>query len=291
MHTTRTTQVSHDGLELVVHVHEPADGGSQGRSDDPPVLALHGFPQTHRCWDEVVVGLVSSGRRVLVPELRGYSPTARPADDAAYGLGPVVSDVVAVLDHAGLDQVDLLGHDWGAVAAWGATAEHPERVRSLVAVSVPHPRAFASAIAENPDQQQRSAYLRLFAQSGPGHAYRAEQVLLADDARRLRALYAPLPENLVGLHTAGVSDRETLTGALGWYRAMDEDELLAVPPVTVPTTFVWGAEDVAIGRVAAQRCAEHVQAPYRLVALDGVSHWVPEQDPGTLVRAVLEPSG
>ncbi len=285
MRATQTTQVSHDGLELVVHVHEPQDG----RGDAQAVLALHGFPQTHRCWDDVVVGLVAAGRRVLVPELRGYSPTARPADDAAYGLGPVVSDVVALLDDAGLEQVDLLGHDWGAVAAWGTAARRPERVSSLVAVSVPHPRAFASAIAEDPDQQERSAYLRLFRRSGPDHAHRAEQVLLADDARRLRATYAPLPQDLVELHTSAMRDHETLTGALGWYRAMDEGELLSVPPVTVPTTFVWGDGDLAVGRVAAHRCGAHVRAPYRFTALEGISHWVPEQAPDVLVEAVLHP--
>ncbi|GAB4062982.1 hypothetical protein GCM10028777_04600 [Angustibacter speluncae] len=276
-----TDRVAHDGLELVVHRHEPA-----AVADEVPVVALHGFPQTVRCWDAVVADLLAAGRRVLVPALRGYDEGARPDDDAAYALGRVAGDVLAVADAAGASQVDLLGHDWGAIAAWAVAGHHPGRVRSLVAVSVPHPRAYAAAVAGDEDQQRRSAYLRLFRQSGPAHGYRAEEVLLADDARRLRATFDPLPSDLVERHTAAVRPREVLTGALGWYRAMDRDELAAVPAVPVPTTFVWGEADVAVGEVAARACAEHVTGPYRFAPLDGVSHWVPDQAPHVLVEAV-----
>lgn len=274
-------RVAHDGLGLVVHRHEPAEP-----ADPVPVVALHGFPQTVRCWDAVVAGLLAAGRRVLVPSLRGYDEGARPDEDAAYALARVAGDVLAVADAAGAPQVDLLGHDWGAIAAWAVAGHHPGRVRALVAVSVPHPRAYAGALATNEDQQSRSAYLRLFRQSGPAHGFRAEEVLLADDARRLRATFDPLPPDRVELHTAAVRPREVLTGALGWYRAMDRAELAAVPAVTVPTTFVWGEADRAVGEVAARGCAEHVTGPYRFVPLDGVSHWVPDQAPQVLVEAV-----
>lgn len=274
-------RVEHEGLVLQVEEHVPAEV-----VDDVPVIALHGFPQSPRCWDDAVAYLVASGRRVLVPWLRGYVASARPQDDDAYALARVVGDVLAVADAAGAGQVDLLGHDWGAVAAWAVAGHHRDRVRSLVAVSVPHPRAYAAALADDADQQERSAYLRLFRRSGPEHGFRAEDVLLADGGLRLRATFAPLPPERVAVHAAGTGRRETLTGALGWYRAMDRDELLAVPAVTVPTTFVWGAEDVAIGPGAARGCARHVTGRYRFVALDDVSHWVPDQAAHVLVEAV-----
>lgn len=279
--TYATDLVGHDGLRLVVHRYEPP-----AVSDPVPVLALHGFPQSPACWDEVVEGLGAAGRRVLVPFLRGYADGARPGDDEAYALDRVVADVLAVADAAGAEQIDLLGHDWGAITAWAVAAHHPDRVRSLVAVSVPHPRAYTGALAADEDQQRRSAYLRLFRQSGPAHGFRAERVLLADGARRLRATFTPLPPGRVEQHTAAVGTREVLTGALGWYRAMDRDALAAVPAVAVPTTFVRGDADVAVGEVAARSCAEHVSGPYRFVALDGVSHWVPDEAPHVLVEAV-----
>ena len=283
-HATSTERVSHDGLELVVHVHRPA-----APSDDVPVVALHGFPQTHRCWDPVVERLVAAGRTVLAPELRGYAPSARPADDEAYALDPVVGDVLAVVAAEGAEQVDLLGHDWGAVAAWGAAAARPDRVRSLVAVSVPHPAAYAHALRRDPHQAVRSAYIALFRRSGTAHGLRAERVLLADDARRLRTVYDPLPPEVAAPHVAALTDLGTLTGALGWYRGMRLRRLREVPPVVVPTTFVWGDGDIAIGRTAAEACGEHVEAPYRFLPLDGVSHWVPEQAPDVVADAVLDP--
>src|SRR3712207_9048741 len=73
----------------------------------------------------------------------------------------------------------LVGHDFGANLAWALAAWHPDRVRSLTAVSVPHPTAFTAAYRSDPEQRERSGYLHLFWQEG-----KAEEVLLADDARR-----------------------------------------------------------------------------------------------------------
>jgi len=77
-----------------------------------------------------------------------------------------------------------------------------------------------------------------------------------------------------------------LTAALNWYRQMSGDT--PVEPVGVPTTYVWSDADVAVGRTAAQACADQVTGDYRFVELPGVSHWVPEHAPEALARAVLD---
>ena len=86
-----------------------------------------------------------------------------------------------------------------------------------------------------------------------------------------------------------------MTGALAWYRAMDRMTFAGMEPVRVPTRFVWGAEDVAVGRVAAESCGEFVAGgagpgaanrDYAFVELPGVSHWVPETAPESVVAAV-----
>ena len=91
---------------------------------------------------------------------------------------------------------------------------------------------------------------------------------------------------------AGFVDRllepGALTAALNWYRAMRPADFATVPAVRVPTTYVWGVEDTAVGRVAAEACAGYVTGPYRFVAMDGVGHWVPEQCPDVLASLVLE---
>jgi pimeloyl-ACP methyl ester carboxylesterase len=176
----------------------------------------------------------------------------------------------------------VVGHDWGATVAWALAAWHEDRVRSLTAVSVPHPTAFTTAFRSDPEQKERSAYIRLFWQEG-----KAEEVLLADDARRLRRMFGDaVPAEAVDEYVAVLSAPGALTAALNWYRAMSS--ATPVDDVTVPTTYVWSDDDVAIGRRAAEGCAEHVTGDYRFVELAGVSHWVPEQAPEQLAVAILD---
>ncbi|HEV2639645.1 MAG TPA: alpha/beta hydrolase [Actinocrinis sp.] len=271
------------------YVFDLAEQGETSPGAGRPVLLLHGFPQTHRCFDAVAERLLAAaadtGRplHLLAPDQRGYSPGARPAEISAYAIGELVADVLAILDAAGIGTVDVVGHDWGAAVAWNLAARHPDRVRTLTAVSVPHPAALTAGIAQDPEQKEKSAYIGLFRQPGGN----AEDVLLGDGAERLRALYAPLSAEAIAPHFAALSDPAALTPALNWYRAMSAQDSLELPEVSVPVTFLWSNGDVAIGRFAAERCASHVTGPYRFVELDGVSHWIPDQAPDALADAIL----
>ncbi len=248
------------------------------------VLALHGFPESPWEWEPVAELLVRQGVRVVAPAQRGYSEGARPEDVADYELHHLGGDALAVLDHLGLDRVHVLGHDWGASVAWWLAAHHPGRVATLTAVSVPHLSALTAAIRADRDQRDRSSYFTLFRKEGT-----AEDVLLENGARRLRAQFgSDVPDHLVERHLAVVGHRPGLTGALNWYRAMRDVDL---PDVAVPTTYLWGEEDIAIGRTAAEACAARVSGEYRFVALPGAGHWVPEQVPEAVARELLSRAG
>lgn len=261
------------------------DLGVAGPVDGRPVLLLHGFPQTSWSWRHVVPGLASDGRRVLTLDQRGYSPGASPDAVEDYAGEHLVADVLGVLDVLGLDAVDLVGHDWGAAVAWQVASLHPERVTTLSALSVPHPGAFREALAADPDQRARSAYMRDFAR--PGY----EDVLLADGAARLRSLFG------AGDGAAGAVDVEhvlarlgtapRLRRALNWYSAQSADRVRAIPPTTVPTLHLWSDHDQALGEYGARATERYVRGPYELVVLRGVSHWIPEEAPGAVVENVL----
>jgi pimeloyl-ACP methyl ester carboxylesterase len=260
-----------------------ADGPEDGR----PVLLLHGFPETAASWSAVAPLLAEADVRTYAPNQLGYSPGARPDEVGAYSaqnLAQVTSDLMTAL---GLPRADVVGHDWGANVAWTLAAWHPDRVRSLTAVSVPHPAAYTAAFRADPEQKERSGYIRLFWQAG-----KAEEVLLADDARRLRRMLSGsdgetgVPAEAIEEYVAVLSAPGALTAALNWYRAMSSGT--RVDPVGVPTTYVWSDGDVAIGRTAAEACANHVTGDYRFVELPGVTHWIPEQAPGQLVEAILD---
>jgi pimeloyl-ACP methyl ester carboxylesterase len=257
-----------------------------GPEDGRPVLLLHGFPQTSLSWAAVAPRLAEAGLRTYAPDQLGYSPGARPAEVGAYSmpnLAQVTADLMTAME---LPRADVVGHDWGANVAWTLGAWHPDRVRSLTSVSVPHPTAYTVAFRIDPEQKERSAYIRLFWQAG-----KAEDVLLAEDARRLRRMLSGdgdtgVPAEAVDEYVAVLSAPGALTAALNWYRAMSSD--IRVDPVEVPTTYVWSDGDVAIGRTAAEACAGYVTGDYRFVELPGITHWIPEQAPDRLATAILD---
>jgi pimeloyl-ACP methyl ester carboxylesterase len=272
-------QVDVGDLTFEVRVDGPEDGR--------PVLLLHGFPETSLSWASVTPLLTEAGLRTYAPDQLGYSPGARPDEVAAYStpsLAQVTADLMTALD---VPRADVVGHDWGANVAWALAGWHPDRVRSLTAVSVPHPAAYTVAYRTDPEQKERSAYIRLFWQPG-----KAEEVLLADDGRRLRRMLSGgegesgIPAEAIEQYVSVLSAPGALTAALNWYRAMSSGD--RVDPVGVPTTYVWSDGDVAIGRTAAEACANYVTGDYRFVELPGVTHWIPEQAPDRLAAAILE---
>lgn len=267
---------------LDVLVWEPAGAarptGAQGAV--ATVVALHGFPETSWEWEPVAGILAGEGIRVVAPSQRGYSPGARPGDVADYAIEHLSSDVLTVADHFGLERIHVLGHDWGASVAWWLAAHHPGRVATLTAVSVPHLGAFSDAVATDPDQQRRSAYFGLYREEG-----RAEDVLLEGEGRRLREMFGDeVPTELVDRHLAVLGDREGLTGALNWYRAMRRYDL---PDVAVPTTFIWGEEDTAIARSGAEATAARMAGDYHFVPVAGAGHWLPERFPALVAGETL----
>ena len=258
------------------------DVWTSGPDDGEPIVLLHGFPQSAAGWDLVAPSLAEAGLNVMVPNQRGYSAAARPFEVTDYGTDALVGDVIGLLDVLGIGSAHIVGHDWGAAVAWPLAVGHPARVLSLTAVSVPHLAAYGRALREDADQQERSSYIGLFRQPG-----KAEQLLLEDGAARLRAMYGDkVPAEQIEEHVTLLSAPGALTAALNWYRAMTSD-LGELGPVTVPTTYVWSDQDMAIARSGAENCGNFIDAPYEFVELTGVSHWIPEEAPEALTAAIL----
>jgi pimeloyl-ACP methyl ester carboxylesterase len=252
-----------------------------GADEGTPVVLLHGFPQNAVLWDGVSPALHRAGLRTIAPDQRGYSPGARPADVSAYTQDECVGDVLAILDALGYERAHVVGHDWGAVVGWGLAARFPARVRTLTAVSVPHPRALANALLTDPEQREKMSYVLLFQQEG-----KAEDVLLDDDARRLRGMLSRTGAH-VNRYVAPLLAPGALTGALNWYRAFNLLDPVKIGSVRVPTTFVWSDEDVAVGRTAAENCADEVTGDYRFAVLKGVGHFIVDEAPDALTAEIL----
>ncbi|SNY34930.1 alpha/beta fold hydrolase [Paractinoplanes atraurantiacus] len=251
-----------------------------GPSEGDPVLLLHGFPQDHREFDLLAPKLHEAGLRTYAMDQRGVSPGARPADVGAYRITEAVADAVGVLDALGLESAHVIGHDWGANVGWMLAAWHPERVRTLTAVSVPHPKALQLALRTRPAQRARLAYFKVFQSAA------AERLLLANDAAALRWMLKPIGER-AELYVEANREPGRLTGGLNWYRALTFDQLKDVRLISVPTTYVWSDKDGVVSLTAALRTRDWVDADYQMVAMRGISHWVPEQAATALSEAAI----
>lgn len=281
----------HDGgMRTVTRGDLTFDVYERGTADGVPVLLLHGFPQKGTAWDEVAGRLAAAGYRTLAPDQRGYSPRARPRGRGAYRLTELVGDALAVVDAlVGTGgRVHVVGHDWGAAVAWRLAARHPDRVRSLTAVSVPPPAAYMRA--QFTTRQLLSSWY-VYALQLPALP---ERLLGARGRRFSPALVAALQRTgqsraAAERDAAGLADPSALTAAFDWYRGVfagrpgDTD-----PPVQVPTLFVWSDGDTAIRRQAVELTQRHVSGPFRYVELRGVTHWILDEAPDQLAELLIE---
>lgn len=254
-----------------------------GPLDGPVAVLLHGWPGGSETWRDVAPLLNERGIRTLTPDQRGYSPGARPRGVRPYTLGELTSDVVALLDAYGLDRAHIVGHDWGGAVAWALGASEAERVESLTVLSTPHPAAMVSSMWRS-DQALRSSYM-----AGFQIPLLAERVLLAREALVLRSMLerSGLPTDRATEYCRRQSRPGALESSLAWYRAVPLSGR-GVGEVDVPTTYVWSANDAALGRRAAELSADHVTGPYRFEELEGVSHWIPETEPALAAQFIVD---
>ena len=248
-----------------------------GVPDSPLVLLLHGFPQTSHSWRHQLPALAEAGYFAVAPNQRGYSPRARPAAIEDYTIDRLIADARTIAKALGYARYHLVGHDWGGQLSWLIAAQYPQDLVSLTVLSRPHPAAFARAMQADTAQSKRSRHHRAFQDAN------AANELLADGAHRLRATLRNqgVPDADVDAYLSRLGTFEALDAAINWYRAPRVASgalaLRDVPPVTVPTMYLWGDQDATVGRVAAEATADFVTGPYRFEVLPGVGHFITDQ--------------
>lgn len=259
------------------------DVADSEEADLEPVLLLHGFPQDRTSWDQIVTDLRGAGYRTIAFDQRGYSPGARPSRLRDYRQGHMVDDAVAILDELGIDQAHVVGHDWGGAVAWAIASTHPGRVASLTVLSTPYPSAMTK-VALRSTQLLHSWYMGLF------QVPLLSTATLTPSGPFWRAALKGLPADKKARYTERARQPGALSAMLKWYRALPLD--IARPSVdwhriSVPTLYIWGERDPALGRAAAEATQAYVTGPYTFLPLAGVGHWVPESAPKKVLAALL----
>ncbi len=267
---------------ITLHVAQAGD------PDAPLVILLHGFPDFWYGWRRQISFLAAQGYRVWAPDQRGYNLSDKPTGIDAYRIDTLVADLIGLIDAAGCDSAYVVGHDWGAGVAWAAALSHPERVRKLVIMNVPHPTVLMDTLRHNPGQWLRSMYIGFFqipllpdALLTLGDAqFTAQMMLLSSRPRTFGD--ADMTE-----YTRAWKQPGAMTGMLNWYRALVQRTPTVPddPRVHLPTLVIWGAHDVALSRSMAQQSV-NLCDDGRLVMFEEASHWVKDEQPDR-VNALL----
>ena len=222
----RTRTIRANGLEFGVLETGPARG--------PLALCLHGFPDSAHTWRHLLPELAAAGFYAVAPFMRGYAPTGIPAD-REYGVGALAADAIAL--HAalgGAGDAVLIGHDWGAEAAYAAAARAPDRWRRLVTLAVP-PARLDELLFSDYEQLKRFFYIFMFRDP----AGFAETLVAADDMAFLDTLWRDWsPAYNASAELAHVKqclrDPARLTAAISYYRAAEPAQTAATPPRNGP---------------------------------------------------------
>ena len=281
--TILSLQLEGTGIgEVVIDIGDFSfDALFAGPSSGEPIMLLHGFPNTNYQWREQIVALAEAGFSVIAPNQRGYSSGARPTEIESYTSEKLVEDVRRIADALHWESFHLAGHDWGAFIAWEFAGKYPNRLRTLIPISVPHPEAFAIALADpNGIQAEMSSYVEFFQQAESTSAF------LADSASLLKSIYesAGLSTEEMEPYLQVLGKPEALDAALNWYRAnsfsppLDQatNRRSVTPDIETPTMYIWSTEDTALGRQGAELTSRFVSGEYRYEVFEGVNHWITE---------------
>lgn len=286
-------RVSANGIDFAYLEAGPVEG--------PLALCLHGFPDHPLTFARLLPALAEAGFHAVAPWMRGYHPTP-PAPDGNYELAALASDAVALADALAPDrEAVLVGHDWGAAAAYPATAYRPDRFRRVVTMAVPPPQAVGAAFLTRPDQLKRSWYMFFFQHplsdaAVPHDDFAFIDMLWRDWSPRVH----PGDEYMRRLKdTLGAPG--ALPAALGYYRAMlnpppEPDPALAEvrqalgSEVSVPVLYLQGTDDACIAPDLVDPASLERAFPggIRVELVEGAGHFLHLEEPERVNRMIVQ---
>jgi pimeloyl-ACP methyl ester carboxylesterase len=264
----------------------------------PPVIFLHGFPESHRTWRHQLAAL-SDRFFCIAPDQRGYAGSSKPGNIADYTVPKLVADVFALADALGVDRFTLVGHDWGGAIAWAAALADQSRVERLIICNAPHPYIFQKTLIENMAQRQASQYIREFRERDIESEVAAHGLDWFFDDRFGRLLNA---HGLTAEDRAAYLDEWSqpgaLTGMLNWYRASPmqvpqmEDRPVTTtflarlfPRLMMPILIIWGLNDAALLPCQLEGLDDHIEN-LKIVRVPEAGHFVPWEAPEPVTAAM-----
>ncbi len=249
------------------------DCRTDGDKENELVIFLHGWPETSYMWKKLMSHFSKNGFYCVAPNLRGYSKNACPKGKKHYSLDKLSKDVLGISNFLNKSKFHLVGHDWGAAIGWKVVHDHQDRILSWTGISVPHLQAFGKAIVVDMEQSKMSQYIKDFQLS-----YLPESRIRKDDFKILKKLWKNSESNEIDNYLEVFKNPKQLTASLNYYRS--NYKLLKsaatkqiLGDINVPTLFIWGNKDIAIGSYAVSESHQYMKNEYEFLELDS-GHWL-----------------
>ena len=280
--------ISVNGVDFACLTDGPADG--------PLALCLHGFPDTAHTWRHLLPELAAAGFRAVAPFLRGYAPTEIPAD-GRYQVGALVRDANGLHEAlgGGPDAI-IVGHDWGALATYGAVAHQPERWRRAVAAAVPPTAAIGMSLLSYA-QLNRSWYMFFFLSP------LAELALPLDNFSFIDHLWSDWSPGYdaswdVARVKESIGDPEHMLAAITYYRAtfdpslqvpeLADEQTASLLPTPKPTLYLHGRDDGCMLLSSAGSPLDFMAEGSEFEIVDGAGHFLHLERPELVNRRILD---
>jgi pimeloyl-ACP methyl ester carboxylesterase len=250
----------------------------------PLVLLYHGFPDTPHGWERIGAGLAEARYRAVAPWLRGYHPETI-VEGRAYDPVTIGSDPIRLLDALGEERAAVVGHDWGAIIAFSAAAQYPDRLQAIVPIALPHPAYLPR------DPKTLWAGRHFFVNNLPWAEWWAARNDFAY-FDRLYQRWAPTwtnadRERCLKHAKEALADPRTLNAALSYYRDARKSEDPGPPsPSPVPGLIVADLKDVEMDRF--QRSAALLGEGSEAIALEAGGHWPHREREGEFIARLVD---
>jgi len=247
----------------------------------PLVLMLHGFPDTAHTWDDLRSRIAAKGYRAVSPFMRGYHPTAIPDRDADQET--LARDALALIDALGASEAVVIGHDFGAAAAYGAAALGPDRVKKLFALAIPHPATLKPTLKKLWGVRHFAVYKL------PGASQRFARndfAALPEICRRWSPDWSPSPAEFDPVRES-FSNRASLNAAFGYYRKLSPIPSASLKAkITVPTVVFAGLQDPVAQPSDYRNAARMFDGDYIIEEVPG-GHFMHREHPDAFAERLL----
>jgi pimeloyl-ACP methyl ester carboxylesterase len=255
------------------------------------VILLHGFPEFWYGWKNQIPVLAKK-YRVVAPDMRGYNLSDKPAAVSDYNMNLLAKDIAELVKALGEEKAIIVGHDWGAAVAWAVAALHPEVVKKLAILNVPHPSEMKRALMGfNFSQLRKSWYIFFFQlpflpemMIGSAKSFRStfQKMLMNKNA---------INEDDIQKYVEAYKNPETVKAAIAYYRAafreMFSKSKIRYPKIKAPVLMLWGEHDIALGKEMTYNTKNYCENSFEIIYDSTSGHFIQHDNPELVNSSLL----